>query len=238
VKFDLTDVQTNEKSQTYTGPPAPLTSVCLSPDRTELFAGCWDKSIWSWEVATRRSKRRYLGHSDFVKSVISTKLDGKDVLISGGLDSKIIIWDISTGQKLRTMKGHTSGIQDLILDPFVSDESSSPVSLFSAGSDREIRCWNDLLGTNESSEPMLVHETSVYKLYFDADGDMWTASADGDVKNLIRENSWKPEATLTHPDFVRDVVVDENGGWVVTACRDEEIRVWNRAVSDNVQLKI
>lgn len=34
---------------------------------------------------------------------------------------------------------------------------------------------------------------------------------------------------LPHPDFVRDIVVDVDGGWVVTACRDEEVRVWDAA---------
>jgi len=33
---------------------------------------------------------------------------------------------------------------------------------------------------------------------------------------------------LPHPDFVRDVVLDENDGWVITACRDEEVRIWQR----------
>jgi WD40 repeat protein len=27
---------------------------------------------------------------------------------------------------------------------------------------------------------------------------------------------------------VRDVAVDEDGGWVITACRDEHVRVWEK----------
>ena len=45
----------------------------------------------------------------------------------------------------------------------------------------------------------------------------------------MREDGWKADTTLQHPDFVRDIVVHERGGWVVTACRDEEVRVWNNA---------
>ena len=82
----------------------------------------------------------------------------------------------------------------------------------------------------DGATPVIEHETSVYRLLFDADDDLWTASADGTVKCLVRERGWKAETTLTHPDFVRDVVVDERGGWIVTVCRDEEVRVWNRAV--------
>ena len=28
---------------------------------------------------------------------------------------------------------------------------------------------------------------------------------------------------------MRDVAVDEDGGWAVTACRDEEVRVWEKS---------
>lgn len=83
---------------------------------------------------------------------------------------------------------------------------------------------------SDTQQVLLVHDTSVYKLLFDADGDLWTASADKTAKCLVRDDAWKPNLTLKHPDFVRDVVVHEQGGWVITACRDEEVRVWNRSV--------
>lgn len=82
------------------------------------------------------------------------------------------------------------------------------------------------------SMPLLVHQTSVYKLHFDDDGDLWTASADKTAKQLLRNDGWKVEVTLPHPDFVRDVVTHDRYGWVITACRDEEVRVWNKATGD------
>jgi hypothetical protein len=44
-----------------------------------VFAGCWDKDIWSWERESGNPARRYKGHSDFVKTIISAKIGGKDV---------------------------------------------------------------------------------------------------------------------------------------------------------------
>lgn len=123
------------------------------------------------------------------------------------------------------------GIQDLAADP--ATELDQPLSIFSAGSDRSIRFFGlpSTEGTPALSDPIIEHETSVYRLFFDEDGDLWTASADKTARCLTRENGWKTDLTLEHPDFVKDVVVDEIRGWVVTACRDEEVRVWNRAVS-------
>ncbi|KAJ5865705.1 hypothetical protein N7534_000258 [Penicillium rubens] len=203
----------------------PLTSICLSPDGKLLFAGCWDKAIWSWDTATGQPRQKYEGHADFVRSVTSARLLGDDLLISGGADAQILVFNIASGERLETFKGHSRGIQDLVLDP--ESEGTQP-TVFSAGSDREIRQFS-IFGGGSTTDPLLPHDTSVYKLFFDNDGDLWTASADRTAKCLVRQDGWKANLTLEHPDFVRDVVVHETGGWVVTACRDEEVRVWNRS---------
>lgn len=182
-------------------------------------------------MSSAQPLQRYEGHTDFVKSVISVRVGDQDLLVSGGANAQVLVFDISTGQRLHTFKGHARGIQDLALDPLSGVPGAHPV-IFSAGSDREIRQYEILPGIGDQSEkaPLLAHDTSVYKLFFDGDGDMWTASADKTARCLVREDSWKPNLILEHPDFVRDVVVDEQGGWVITACRDEEVRVWNRSV--------
>ncbi|KAF2462299.1 quinon protein alcohol dehydrogenase-like superfamily [Lineolata rhizophorae] len=92
----------------------------------------------------------------------------------------------------------------------------------------------------ECGEPLGVHATSVHALRVDADGELWTASADRTAKNLVAEQegeggagaggrrAWREAMALAHPDFVRDVCVDDAGGWVVTGCRDEAVRVWDK----------
>ncbi|KAF9885083.1 hypothetical protein FE257_000723 [Aspergillus nanangensis] len=224
-------LETGETAALYKGPTAPVTSICFSPDGRTVFAGCWDKLIWSWDVASREPKFQYEGHTDFVKSVTTTRLHGKDVLVSGGADAQILIFDISSGQRLSVMKGHIKGIQDLMVDPLSLESDGPELVVFSAGSDREIRQFDISTGSKDltGTDAILAHDTNVHKLFFDQDGDLWTASADRTSKCLVREDGWKPNLTLTHPDYVRDVVVYEQGGWVITACRDEEVRVWNRS---------
>ncbi|THC96336.1 hypothetical protein EYZ11_004195 [Aspergillus tanneri] len=216
--------ETGETTAVYTGPSAPITSLCFSPDGRSLFAGSWDKLVWSWDVASREPKLKYEGHTDFVRSVVSTRFRGQDVLISGGADAQILVFDIASGQRIAVMKGHAKGIQDLAIDPVSLDSEDQGPVVFSAGSDREIRQFHLSQGTTDltGTEALLAHDTNVYKLFFDRDADLWTASADKTTKCLVREDGWKPNLTLSHPDFVRDVVVYEQGGWIVTACRDEE----------------
>lgn len=213
----------------------------MKPDNESVFAGSWDKSIWSWNKNTRAPQRRYCGHSDFVKALLFIRINGADVLISGSADASIILWDIETGGKLHTLKGgHTRGILDLAVDPTTyppshsAERDGSSIVIFSAGSDREIRRWcisNDLstASETETDKPILQHETSVYRLRFDADDDLWTASADGSVKCLSRERGWQADTTLVHGDYVRAVAVDERGCWVVSAGRDEDVKIWDRA---------
>lgn len=156
-------------------------------------------------------------------------LDNKAYLLSGGSDSGMIVWDIATGNRVSTAKSHSRAVLDLAVDP----ESEIRPQVFSASSEPNLRVFElspSPFSVSEVQEPILEHETSVNKLYFDADGDLWTASSDKTAKRLVRANNWKPDTELVHPDFVRDVVVHEQGGWVVTACRDEEVRVWDRAV--------
>jgi WD40 repeat protein len=167
-----------------------------------------------------------------VRAVTSTRVGGQDLLVSGGADAQILVFDIASGQRLHVLKGHTKGIQDLSVDPATLDSDSSERVVFSAGSDREIRQFDITKGSQDitGTEALLAHDTNIYKLFFDQDGDLWTASADKTAKCLVREDGWKANLSITHPDYVRDVLVDERGGWVITACRDEEVRVWNRSV--------
>ncbi|KAH0542617.1 hypothetical protein FGG08_003025 [Glutinoglossum americanum] len=199
-----------------------------------ILAGSWDKLVWSWDPETREVLRKYSGHSDFVKAVLHfvLRITGSELLISGGADASIIVWDVNSGAKLHTLKGHARGVQALALRPFEDDPLDDVAVIFSGGSEREIKQWRiNSHNAKElvSSEPILEHETSIYKIRF-ADGDMWTASADNTAKRLILEKGvWKTDTTLVHPDFVRDVILDDSGRWVITACRDEEVRVWDVA---------
>lgn len=132
-------------------------------------------------------------------------------------------------------------VQFLAIDPI--DSAADEVVLVSSSSDPEIRRWRISVDSASQifdektglkpgqavprSHAIREHETSVYKLFFDSDeGDLWTASADGTAKCLSRARHWATEETIEHGDYVRAVVVTTD--WIVTAGRDEDIKVWDR----------
>ncbi|KAG0647944.1 putative WD repeat-containing [Hyphodiscus hymeniophilus] len=239
------NVETRDTKVIYRGPTAPVTTVAIGGEGgNTVFGGCWDKDIWSWDRDTKIASRRYKGHSDFVKSVICARIGGNDCLISGGADSKIMVWNTKTGERLYTLRDKSEtmmAIQDLTLDSTKS--SASEITVVSSSSDPHIRRWriglegaSQIIDSAESTNSaptratILEHETSVYKVLFagdDEDNDLWTASADGTAKCLARAKNWRTEETYEHGDYVRAVVVTSD--WVVTAGRDEDVKVWDKA---------
>ncbi|KKY18446.1 putative wd repeat protein [Phaeomoniella chlamydospora] len=267
------DLSTKEVTHTFVGPAAPVSCICIhvenAPEGTvlqTLFAGCWDKQIWLWDIPSAKadlstiikSDRRFQGHRDFVKALTVLSVPGQTtaVLVSGGAESEILFWDIKTGGRLHVLKGHTRGILDLKLDPSTVYAGAPNATLYSADSSREIRICSiptsspistSSLKSVQLSPPLVIHETSVYSIHFDpTSSDLWTCSADKTAKHLSRRDSdgeypvsptssslepsaiWlSPDTTLQHPDFVRSIVTHPTIPIVATACRDENIRLWN-----------
>ncbi|KAL7918631.1 WD40-repeat-containing domain protein [Trichoderma austrokoningii] len=240
-RIDLTSGATKA---TYRGPKAPVTCVAVggSGNKT-VFAGSWDKDIWSWDIETGQPGRKFSGHSDFLKAVVCTRISGKEILISGGADKKMLIWDIETGRRLHTLQDPTTtmlAVQHIAIDPVLSTPDAAVIS--SASSDPHIRRWKITLdGVEQLAEAfhdsadverltIAEHDTSVYRLVYDLegeDGDLWTASADGTAKCLVRSRNFVAEDVFTHGDYVRAVIPTEN--WVITAGRDENVKVWDKS---------
>lgn len=265
----------------YRGPAAPVTCLALSADGKTLFAGCWDKSVWSWDVATRKPLTRYAGHNDFVKSVRCARLSSSsgavDLLISAGADSNIVVWDVATGAKRHVIRGHTRGVLGLAIQQSVDEDEAKAPSfiLWSAGSDQSIlrhrvsldaveamdfpstsTTSSDADELAETQPALVVHDTSVNALAVYALNDdvpevpgamLLTASSDKSAKRVFPSlkgpeecKTWTEAQVMPHGDFVQDVLALSSerdvvtGGLVcpsntliATACRDEEIRIWD-----------
>ncbi|KAF9870531.1 WD repeat protein [Colletotrichum karsti] len=238
------DTETRSISAKYTGPSVPVTCLSIGgPEGNTLFAGSWDKTVWSWDISTRKPTRRYDGHSDFVKAIVCGKIGDKHVLVSGGADKKIIVWDLESGRKLHTLQDSASSasmmsLQSLAVDPVLSTKEE--IVVVSASSDPHIRRWKvaidgysqlpiEAKGDSEEILTIQEHETSVYKVVFDVTGDevdLWTASADGTAKCLLREKAFKAEDVFEHGDFVRAIALTND--WVVTGGISQIIKIWDR----------
>lgn len=175
-----------------------------------------------------------------MKALIYTNiLPSKPLLISASADSSVIIWNPRTGERYHTLKGHVRGVQSLAIDPVAS--TTERIVLYSGGSNREIKRWfiTATSAKEDKEGEILQHETSLNQIRFlgdEGEPDMWTASSDTTVKRFERQEldakngKVQADTVLDHSDFANDVVMDQTGQWIATACSDEEIRIWNAGV--------
>ena len=235
-------LSTNQLYKTPSGPKAPLTSLATynAGPATRIYAGCWDKSIWVYKFEQGRETSStkaanvssFKAHTDFVKAItVAYTPDRQPILVSGSADGDLRFWSLE-GQSLAFLKPQARAIESIVVDPFSPLEA--PAVMFSTSQREIFQVTLPPLAelnskTLQLSAPIIAHDTSVYKLHFDNDGDLWTASADKTAKRLVRENAWGPDTVLPHPDFVRDVTTHDQYGLALTACRDEEVRVWDKA---------
>ncbi|KAJ3531384.1 hypothetical protein NM208_g8902 [Fusarium decemcellulare] len=238
------NLETSNPKTTYRGPKAPVTCLTIGgQDGKTVFAGSWDKDVWSWDIESSKPGRKFSGHTDFVKAVACVTVAGKHLLISGGADKKILVWDTETGQRLHTLQDPTTtmlAVQHLAIDPVLS--SADAAVFASASSDPNIRRWKITLDSYEQlpesftdrpdAERLTIqeHETSIYRLVYDdssEDADLWTASADGTAKCLARSRNFVADDSFAHGDYVRAVLATDQ--WVITAGRDEDVKIWDRS---------
>ena len=220
-RVNVSDETDNDpKTTAYRGPTAPVTSLALGgPGGKTLFAGSWDKTVWSFDRDTHEPGTRYGvaggpgggGHTDFVKAVVCGRLGDLDVLISGGADKKIIVWDVASGKRLHTLqdsgpaaKSHRQtmlAIQDLVIDPVATTRDE--IWLVSASSDPHIRRWRVRLnGWEQVTE--------------DEEGDGQDKAAPGRAKKTL----------LAHETTVYKVVFEDYNYSGGDGDEGEDVNLW------------
>ncbi|KAF8426691.1 WD40-repeat-containing domain protein [Tirmania nivea] len=238
-------------AHTYRGHTAPVTALALAAPAAPassytLYTSSWDRSILAFDVRTRALLRRFAdAHADFVKCLLylpplapGPAPSPPGLLLSGSSDATIAVFDPHTTRKLCTLSSHSRAVLCLALDPA---PPRRPYPL--------IRTWivpADGTPPSEACPLMTPHATSVYAMHVppSSPAHLYTASADRTALHLQRHPPPQPPSvidTLPHPDFVTALALagfaspgDDDAKYIVTACRDEHVRVWDRATAELV----
>ncbi|EKM60103.1 uncharacterized protein PHACADRAFT_206301 [Phanerochaete carnosa HHB-10118-sp] len=131
-----------------------------------LSAAGDDHSACLWDIATGKPIRKFVGHTDRVRSV-AFSLDGRRIA-TGSDDTTVVIWDAATGESLATCRGHRDPVFSVAFSP-------SGERVASGGYDHLVLVWNV-----EGGEPLRElegHTSTVSSVAFAPGGDVIISSS-------------------------------------------------------------
>jgi WD40 repeat protein len=203
---------TGELFKKVLGHKAPVTSLAAY-DKHHFFSGAWDKTVKFWHVESSTPVKVLEGHTDFVKCVLCTNVNGVALVCSGSSDKSIRVVRLEDCSLNFKLLGHSRGVEGLqCLDTL----------LYSSSSDRTVKCWN--LEDGSCVRTLIGHETNVYGLAIDLrEFEIYSGSADN---NVIRWHEGSIVSKLQHGSLVRTIIVNDR--YVITGGRDQLIRVWDK----------
>lgn len=142
-----------------------------------------------------------------------------NLLASSSEDCTIKIWDFETGEFERSLKGHTDSVQDITFN-------STGKILVSCSADMTIKIW-DFVNSYECLKTLKGHEHNVSSIAFLPSGDfLLSASRDKLIKQWDITNGYCVQNFSRHTDWVRMVIVNEDGSYFASCSNDKTIIVW------------
>ena len=237
----LWDVATGESIRTFTGHTGFVESVAFSSDGTLALSGscveanpdatCDTGEIRLWDVATGETIRTFMGHTDYVTSVMFSR-DGQTIL-SGSEDRTIRLWDRTSGDVLQTFTGHTGEVWDVTFSP---DEAF----ILSGSGDTTLRVWK--VASGETIHIFRGHLGAVWSVMFSPDEptpdeptpdeptlDGRTAlsgSADGTIRVWDVASGESFHTFQGHQNWVRSGVFSPDGRMLLSGSWDRTLRLW------------
>ncbi len=225
-----------------------VNSVVFDPAGQWFATAGADRRIIRWSLPDgQQLKQSYAGRS---VTALAVNPDGTRIA-SGGDDNEITLWNLSNGQALTpTFAGHNGAITGLAFSP-------DGRSLASASLDRTARIWSledsRLLGGSKKTQFVLSgHSDGLFSLAFHPNGKILaTGSSDRNVrlwdlesgrsvsiplspKNAVFRFAAAPpqidqsmRILLGHKSAVLGLAFTGDGGQLVSASRDQTLRVWD-----------
>jgi len=228
----LWDVATGKELKAFTGNSKDdlISSVAFSPDGLYALSGGSDKTLKLWEIATGKEIRTFTGHKGWVSSV-AVSPDGKYAL-SGSWDRTIKLWDIATGSEIKTFNGQ-AGIDSTDSD-FTKDGERIPAPVRAMGEK----------GMFNTSDPR------ISSVAFSPDGKyalsgswnttltLWNISAGKEMKQAPRGRRSQDNSIIRtftgHTDRINSVVFSPEGSKIISASRDNSIKLWDVATGKEI----
>ncbi|KAL9243794.1 hypothetical protein vseg_017640 [Gypsophila vaccaria] len=92
--------------------PDTVSCMAKNPEHLKgLFSGCMDGDIRLWDIASRRTVSRFLGHQGAVKG-LTVSTDGR-ILVSCGLDCTVRLWNVPDPSVMESDSSTASSLEPI-----------------------------------------------------------------------------------------------------------------------------
>ncbi len=198
-----------------------VTSVAWSSDGTMVAAGGGDSKVQIWDA----EKGKALASITAMGSPVSAMAWFDTTLAVATADGQILLVHSKTMETRRTLLGHQGPISTLAF-------SSAGRFLLSGGSDKSVRIWDVLSGTEIRA--LRGHEDWVTAAIFSPDGlRAYSAGVDRLIKLWeIGSTDWQPR--YGHTRAVQFVTTSPKGDLVASASDEAAIRIWQVATGNEI----
>ena len=197
-----------------TGHGGPIMAASSKGDLAATAS--FDNAVGLWRGADG-SPTWLDGHEAAVKAVTFV---GDAYLASGGDDAVAILWNAKTGALLRRFIGHEAKINAVAASP-------DGKVLATASWDRRIGLWD--VETGERLRWLAGHSSLVNDVAFGEGGALYSASADGTVREWRWADGVQTRILARHGFGVNRILVDEPAGWLAYGALDGGTRALSLA---------
>jgi WD40 repeat protein/serine/threonine protein kinase len=114
-RYVVWDLATGEIRRTLSTGGPTVQAVALSPDGSNVVAGCGDRAVRVWDVATGRIRHLLTGHPGEIGAV-TVSPDGR-LAVSACGERTVRVWDLARGTCLRVLTGQPDWSTSVALSP-------------------------------------------------------------------------------------------------------------------------
>jgi hypothetical protein len=213
----LADPQGDAPPRVLCDLPETALSVAFSPDGARLAAGCGDRTVRLFDVASGKEKRVLRHHADWVQTVAFNR-DGTR-LLSASRDRTVRVLDGASGELEATFTGHDTGVLGAAFAP----SGAGALSIGRGG--KAALLWSSDTGEGNSKPLVLDAEAQIL-----ASGPMGVVTAGADRCLRVHQYSDRAElfTLVGHRDLIGALALGPRGE-IASGSHDGEVCVWNLA---------